>query len=387
MRGQYSHNTHIWKNAYSSIGSWETYRDRGYQRDDLATRLHGAGYRTALIGKYMNNYRGTSVPAGWDKWFATVEPSPYNYFDYYINSDGTMRHYGSARNDYKTDVLSRQAQGFIASSASRGTPFFAYVAPTAPHKPASPAPRDAHTYDGLRGPRLPSFNERDVSDKPSWIRQLPRIGAHRIGEMDHLSEKRAESLQAVDDLVAGVVGTLNEAGAMSNTYIFFTSDNGYFRGEHRIPAEKSLPYEEVTRMPLLVRGPGIPAGGYTKKLALNTDYLPTFTDLAGAPPPPYADGRSLVPVLGGSATTWRTAILLEGAGSKGGSKPPYRAIRTRGTTQRKYVEYVGSPAGELYDLQADPYERFSKSARPAGLVSRLRALKTCAREGCRTAEN
>jgi N-acetylglucosamine-6-sulfatase len=386
MRGQYAHNTHVWENTNSSIGGWEAYRTRGYQRDNVATRLDNAGYRTGLFGKFLNQYYGTTKPPGWDKWFAILHPTTSNYFNYDINNNGTTRHYGSTNSDYKTDVLSSQTQRFIGASAAQGTPFFAYVAPIAPHEPATPAPRDLQAYDGLKGPRLPSFNEPDVSDKPPWIRQLPRISAERIRKMDNLSEKRAESLQAVDDMVAGVVGTLRNEGVLRNTYIVFTSDNGFSRGEHRIPTEKYRPYEENIRVPLLVRGPGIAAGSTTKKLVLNTDYLPTFTELAGAPTPLYVDGRSLVPVLDGSAPAWRSAILIEGP--QYSSAPPYRGIRTLGThRQRKYVEYVGSSAREMYYLGADPYERFNKSAPPAALASRLGALKTCAQESCRTAEN
>ena len=383
MRGQYTHNTHVWENTNSSTGGWEAYWTRGYQQDNVATRLDAAGYRTALIGKYLNQYQGTSVPPGWDKWFAILHPTTSNHFDYYINDNGTRRHYGSARRTYKTDVLSRQTRSFIGASAARGTPFFAYVAPMAPHKPATPAPRDLHTYDALKGLRLPSFNEVDVSDKPPWIRSLPRPTADRIREMDNLSEKRAESLQAVDDLVAGVVGKLKNEGLLRNTYIFFTSDNGHFRGEHRITTGKCRPYEEDIRVPLLVRGPGIAAGSTTNKLALNTDYLPTFTEFAGTHTPPYVDGRSLKPLLDGSQSTWRNAILIEGPQFR--RVPPYRAIRTLGVdTQRKYIEYVGSSVREMYYLGADPYERFNKSVLPAGLASRLQALKTCRPEATDT---
>jgi N-acetylglucosamine-6-sulfatase len=384
MRGQYAHNTGVWTNFNGSNGGWEAYRTKGYEDDNVATRLDAAGYRTALIGKYLNLYQGTSVPKGWDKWFVTPG---YKFFDYDINNNGTITHYGATESAYLTDVLRRQTQTFIDASAAQGDPFFAYVAPIAPHLPATPAPRHLHTYDGLKGPRLPSFDEANVSDKPPWIRQLPRLTATQIASMDRHSEKRAESLQAVDDLVEGVVNRLNNAGVMRNTYIFFTSDNGYYRGEHRIPSEKYRPYEEDIRVPLLVRGPGIAAGSTTNKLALNTDYLPTFTDLSlDAQTPSYVDGRSLKPVLDGSVTGWRDAILLEGP--QHNSVPPYRGIRTLGTnTQWKYVEYVGSSVREMYDLGVDPYERFNKSAPPAGLASRLQELKTCTQETCRTAEN
>src|SRR5215204_1651270 len=167
----------------------------------------------------------------------------------------------------------------------QGTPFFACVAPLAPHDPSTPARRDAHDYDGVIGPRLSSFNEADVSDKPSWIRQLSRLTSSQISAINKRHENRVESLQAVDDLVEGIVNALNSptpsgANALDNTYVFFTSDNGFHHGEHRILKQKWRPYEEDIHIPLLVRGPGVAAGSTTYKLTLNTDYLPTFTNLA-----------------------------------------------------------------------------------------------------------
>src|SRR5215213_5101575 len=290
MRGQYAHNTKVWTNGGSS-GGWQAYRNNGLQRDNVATRLDSAGYRTALFGKYFNGYNTTSVPPGWDRWFATEE----GYFNYDANDQGTIRHFGTDASDYQTDVLKRRAKAFVGTSVTFGKPFFAYVAPEAPHDAAGqrapvPAPRDRHAYDGLKAPRLPSFNEKNVSDKPPWIRKLPKLSDATKAEIDNRHERRAESLQAVDDLVAGVVGKLRDKGVMGNTYIFFTSDNGWQEGEHRLDFGKWRPYEEDVRMPLVVRGPGVAAGHQSHKLVLNTDYLPTFTDLAGAQAPGYTDG-------------------------------------------------------------------------------------------------
>jgi N-acetylglucosamine-6-sulfatase len=400
MRGQYAHNTHVWSNTSTdspstTSGGWQAYKSNGNEADNVATRLHDIGYRTGLFGKYLNGYSDTttSIPPGWDEWFAT---GSNNYFNYYANDNGTIRRFGTNTSDYKTDVQTRRARAFIGASVAQGKPFFAYVAPSAPHAPATPAPRDLHTYDGLKAPRPPSFNERDVSDKPTWIRKLSRLSDSKKQTIDNMHEKRAESLQAVDDLVAGVVGKLRDKGVLSDTYIFFTSDNGWHHGEHRIPFGKWRPYEEDIHMPLLVRGPGVVAGSTTYKLTLNTDYMPTFTDLACSSSTcdtqnhSYVpDGRSLQPVLEGNAATWRNAILLEAAAYY---SPAYRGIRTANTTttsERKYVEYSGG-ARELYYLKSDPYEltdRYKATSPPSGLVSRLSSLKSCTGNGCRAAEN
>ena len=232
-----------------------------------------------------------------------------------------------------------------------------------------------------------------VSDKPPWIQSLRRLTSDDIANIDQRHEDRVESLQAVDDLVADVVRKLGEQSVLSNTYIVFTSDNGFHHGEHRIRSGKGRPYEESARVPLVIRGPDVqppPAGqppSSTEELVLNTDYLPTFMDLAGAQTPPYVDGRSLLPVLTGSATTsWRTAILIEGRKKSADPEIPvdrnYNGIRT---STGKYIEYEGG-FRELYDLtpSADPYELTNTyySADPAvsprpELKARLDALKSC----------
>jgi N-acetylglucosamine-6-sulfatase len=385
MRGQYAHNTGVW-NMGGSRGGWETYRNNDLEQDNVATRLDAAGYRTALIGKYLNGYSSTtSKPPGWDTWFAHTGGT--QYYNYKINDDGSVRRFGSSTADYETDVMADRAKTFIGTAATAGKPFFAYVAPKAPHSPYTPAPRDKDTFDEVKAPRPPSFNEQDVSDKPPWIRQLPRLSDAKKAKIDGRAEKRAETLQALDDLVAGIGGKLKNKGVLSNTYIFFTSDNGFQMGEHRIPGQKGRPYEEDVRMPLLVRGPGVAAGHQAQKLALNTDFLPTFTDLAGAQTPGYVDGRSLLPVLKGNATAWRSAVLLEADRTAGGSTPPYSGIRT--TSGRKYVKYADGQK-ELYYLGRDPHElrnSYNPNSPPATLVTRLQALKTCAAASCRAAEN
>ena len=213
---------------------------------------------------------------------------------------------------------------------------------------------------------------------------MPKLSGDQIAKIDANHEKRAESLQAVDDLVAGVVNTLGHAGVLNNTYIFFTSDNGWENGEHRLAKGKRKVYEESIHIPLLVRGPGVAAGSSTNKMTLNTDFLPTFTDLASIKTPSYVDGRSLHPVLKGSAVNWRTAILLEARPS---TDSEMNGIRT--SDGRKYVEYTGS-FRELYNLKKDPYELqngYAAANPPTELAARLQALKQCARDSCRAAEN
>jgi N-acetylglucosamine-6-sulfatase len=396
MRGQYAHNTDVWFNTNVfdpdpnvRDGGWEGYKGNGYEDDNVATRLHDAGYRTGLFGKYLNGYTATTAPTtrppGWEDWFAFTTGGYYNYD---VNDNGTIKHYGTTNSDYSTDVLKREVQEFIGASAAQGKPFFAYVTPYAPHGPATPAPRYRHTFDQEKAPRSLSFNEADVSDKPPWIQSLRGLTSTDIASIDQRHENRVESLQAVDALVAGVEGKLRAEDVLSNTYIVFTSDNGFHHGEHRIPSHKARPYEEDIRVPLVIRGPNVPPGSSTEELVLNADYFPTFMDLAGAQTPPYVDGRSLLPVFTGSATTsWRTAILIEGRKYSADPEIPvdfnYNAIRT---STSKYIEYEEG-FRELYDLTpvvADPYELTNTyySADPTvaprpDLKARLDALKGC----------
>jgi N-acetylglucosamine-6-sulfatase len=378
MRGQYAHNTGVWTNTPGPDGAWQGYKNHGNEQDNIATRFHGAGYRTGLFGKYFNDYDGSTVPPGWDDWFGV--PSGTGVFNYYVNDNGTQKFFGNSESDYATDVLSRETQSFIDASVVANKPFLAYVAPKPPHEPAVPAPRHVNTFNGEKAPRLSSFNEIDVSDKPPSIRSLPVLSSTQIAEIDAHHEKRVESLQSVDDLVEAVVNKLQNVGALNTTYIVFTSDNGWHHGEHRIKSGKAKPYEESIRMPLLVRGPSVQADTTTDKLTLNTDFFPTFTDLAGLTTPEYVDGRSLRPVLEGTATTWRTAILLE-------IRTSILGIRT--SDGRKYIEY-GDGFKEYYDLKADPNELrnlvYYGEVSPAALASRLQALKGCSGDACRAAE-
>jgi N-acetylglucosamine-6-sulfatase len=407
MRGQYAHNSDVWFNTNTfdpdrnvRDGGWQGYNGNGYEDDNVATRLHDAGYTTGFFGKYLNGYDGTTVPRNWDKWFALKQANYYNYD--IVNTDGTTKHYGTKASDYSTDVLRGAAKQFIADKAGPGKPpVFAYIAPKAPHGPAATVPRHQHDFDGEKAPSLsfPSFNERDVSDKPPWIQSLRRLTSDDIAAINRRHEQRVESLQSVDDLVKDVVDALSGTTELSNTYIVFTSDNGWYHGEHRIRQGKARPYEEAPHVPLVIYGPRAKAGSTTDKLVLNTDYFPTFLELARVQAvqwPPYLDGRSLLPVLDDPKTTsWtRTAILIEGRKYSADPEIPvdrnYNGIRT---STSKYIEYEGG-FREFYDLdpavnQDNPYEVTNiyysmnpseppiSEGKPSGLDSRLDALKSC----------
>lgn len=385
LRGQYAHNTQIFTNEPPG-GGFQKFRDLGHEESTIATWLSDAGYRTVLLGKYLNGYPVTThVPPGWAEWYAVA--GGLNFFNYRLNENGVVTQHGSSEEDYLTDVLSTKANDFIQRSSSDGQPFFMYIAPFAPHQPATPAPRHADEFPDVQAPRTASFNEADVSDKPTWVKNTPPRSPAQIAQLDALYRRRLQSMLAVEDLVAELIETLEAANQLGNTYIFFSSDNGFHLGQHRLPAGKNSAYEEDIRVPLIVRGPGVPAGQVVENLAVNIDLAPTFAELGGASAADFVDGRSLVPLLdSGSAPpeSWRQGFLLE-AGFITGNRV-FQGIRANELT---YVEYINTGERELYDLTTDPdqLESLHDSVDLTQLAAWLEALRTCAGADCRAAED
>ncbi|MGH3343391.1 MAG: sulfatase family protein [Carbonactinosporaceae bacterium] len=400
LRGQYVHNHGVLNNL-GPHGGYQAFLAAGHERSTVATWLNDAGYRTALAGKYMNAYPLVTaprhVPPGWDEWYAGLGHQPYGQFDYRMLENGREISYGHRARDYGVDVLSRKATAFVRSSAERDHPFFLYLAPYVPHLPATPAPRYRDAFRGVHAPRTPSFG-RPVTDAPRWQRALPRLTPDQTAIIDRIYRKRLASMLAVQDMVSRLIATLRRTGQLDETYLMFTSDNGYHLGQHRLPAGKRMPYEEDIQAPLIVRGPGVAAGRKVRALATNVDLGPTLAELAGAQPPPFVDGRSLVPLIQGERPDqWRRAVLFEHFDGQrilpadpdgdrickttnGCIQPPrFTGMRTDRYT---YVEYA-TGARELYDLRRDPHQlhNLAATADPALLRHLSRALHRLA--GCR----
>jgi N-acetylglucosamine-6-sulfatase len=392
LRGQYSHNHKIWGN-FSPLGGFQKFRDLGRESSTIATWLNRAGYDTVLIGKYLNGYDNTIyVPPGWDRWHSYLGYYGTSPDTYQINENGHIATYDRSR-IHDTDLFADEAASFMRNTAG-GAPFFLYLSTNAPHIPAYVPQRHTGLFSDTPLPKPPSFDEADVSDKPAWVRDKPRLTPDHVDYFRGLYRKRLRSLQSVDEMVSRLVNVLRDTGELSNTYVVFTSDNGYHLGEHRLEA-KATPYEEAIRVPLLVRGPGVPRGVRRSQMALNHDFAPTFADLADVTPPSFVDGRSLSPLLSASPpASWRSALLVEHRWSEYEGPfaryvPNYDAVRT---AEHLYVEYPGTGEKELYDLGDDSYELQSHH-RSAGsdlkrrLASRLDELRGCAADGCRSAEN
>jgi arylsulfatase A-like enzyme len=388
LTGQYAHNHGVWGNTAPNGGYYKL-----DSTNTLPVWLQRAGYQTIHLGKYLNQYgtrNAREIPPGWGQWYGTPDPSTYRYLNYTINENGNLVTFGTAASDYKTDVESRMAVDLIARQAADPRPFFMWVAFLAPHSGAprdaddptglatpSPAPRHKNRFANEPLPTPPSLNEADVSDKPAAIRNRPLLAPARLNAVRQSYQQRLESLLAVDEAVAQIVNELARTGKLDNTYIIFTSDNGFFHGEHRVPAGKVLLYEPSIRVPLIIRGPGIPAGQHRSQFVANIDLAPTITKVTGAQPGRVMDGRSLIPFAKDRLLQSGRDILLE--------TPTYAAVRSPNWL---YAEYTTGER-ELYNLARDRDELNSLHADPrydkikANLAARLARLRLCKGSACR----
>ncbi len=407
LRGQYAHNHRIVGNWWPRGGS-KKFRLLNLGLSTVATWLQGESYRTVLIGKYMNGYYGTRVPVGWNDWYAIAG----DYLSNDLSENGRVVGYDPERH-HLDDVLAEKAVSYVRDTSANGSPFFMWLGTKAPHAPATPAARHEDVFSRARLPRAPSFNEQDVSDKPAWIRDNPPLKLSRIVHMEDLYRDRLRSMLAVDEMIGQLVEALKESGELDDTYIFFTSDNGWHAGEHRLNTGKWTAYEEDIRVPLIVRGPGVPEGRKLDHMVLNNDLAPTFAELTGAEVPSFVDGRSLKPLLTDNPPPpedWRHAFLVEAAAElirslspplsgdqvpgdrrrtprKDWGRPGLKAIRTM---EHLYVEY-GTGERELYYLKKDSYQLDNayEDADPEllrHLQGRLAALRGCSETTCRAAE-
>lgn len=378
-KGAYPHRTRIYQNT-GAYGPMAAYDDTS----TLATWLDGAGYETALVGKYFNAYdesRTSYVPPGWDRWvaFATSDVGGGRYYDYQLSVDGAPEVHGAAPADYSTDVLADRATAFIRDTPA-STPLFLWFSPYGPHEPATAAPRHLGAHSSTPAWRPPSWNEADVSDKPAYIRAMPSLTTTVRNRVDALRRMQLDTLMSVDEAVEDIVSTLEETGRLDNTLIMFLSDNGFLWGEHRWgqngPQQKNVPYEESIRTPLMIRYDPITTadpGRTESRLALAIDLAPTATELAGTTAP-GAEGQSLVPLLDGTSTSWRSDFLVE-AGTT--TVPAYCAVRT-GT--ELYAAYTTGDQ-EYYDLTTDPSQLTNRVSDPAA-AARVAALRARAHELC-----
>jgi len=414
--GRYAHNHNVRGNVPPN-GGFTGFSFRGAMSHNLATWLQGAGYRTVHVGKVLNGYgdepydNGTIVPPGWSSWYGVVKADTHHYFyGYTLNVNGELqgpfgdpgswetREYG-VRDDFGcpfaplnglpcfhiTDNLTNIATNEMLATPPE-QPFYVQLDYTAPHgdfrRPAGPEPTPRH-YDWFKGARHPhdrseGFDEGNVTDKPRFIRDAPHLTPNEKRTYRVYYQKQLDSLRDIDDGVKQVIQTLGAMGRLRNTYVLFTSDNGFFFGEHRLLGGKFLAYEPATHMPFLIRGPGIKQGSATGELAANIDVAPTILELAHAEADKSLDGRSLVPYLKDPELRSRRPILFESfvetADVEAQGAITANASRRRGSGKatasllappKDYAgirlgpyKYIAWPSGEkeLYNINRDPNE-------------------------------
>jgi N-acetylglucosamine-6-sulfatase len=374
--GKFPHDTGVFTNS-GKDGGYGTFHGRGNESATFATDLQEAGYRTAMMGKYLNGYlpKNKTVPPGWTEW--DVAGNGYPEYNYNLLENGRIQHYG---HDYLTDVVSAKAANFITASAAAKKPFLVEVATFAPHAPYTPADEDKDKFTGLTAPRTAAYDTLP-SAAPPWLASRAALTSAEQKAIDRDFRKRVQAVQSVDRMIGSLQQTLTKAGVADDTLVVFSSDNGYHMGEYRLNPGKQTAFDTDVRVPLIMAGPGVAAGATVTQPAENIDLRPTFTDLAGIATPDGVNGRSLRPLLAGHAPAdWRAAALVEHHGpdgdpadpdypaKNGGNPPSYAAIRS---TQYTYVEYADGTK-EYYDHAKDPDQLHNTAAQlPADQAARL----------------
>ena len=449
ITGQYAHNHGVIGNFWPY--GWYGMKDR---KNILPAWLDDAGYETALIGKWLNGYGAKNahgeVPAGFDVWRGLLDVSAYDYYNFVMNRDGKLRTWGDAEfarglvefakievipnpgglagvlaklrevfgpapydywgtektADYSPDVTGKEAEKILRAQRNAKDPFFVWWAPAAPHREdvsttlmgrPGPDPRAPHRYvkksERYKLPEPPNFNEADFSDKSSRMQEVaPVLSEKQIAQLQLDYEGRAGSMLAVDDHVKKMVKILRRTHQLKNTMIVFVSDNGWMQGEHRIPGDKYLPYEESLQVPLIIRGPGVPAGRTVHGQVSNIDFASTLLDMANAEPGRRMDGVSLMPTVHDPSKRpdrvleiEAPAPLFEGDVPANPWDRPYKGVRTDRYT---YVVWTETGERELYDRKKDPFQltsvagthRYAKVQR--GLARKLVKLDRCGGRAC-----
>jgi arylsulfatase A-like enzyme len=430
---------------------WYGMKDRG---NTLPRWLQQAGYRTALIGKWLNGYGARDahgeVPKGFDIWRGLLDVSAYDYFNFVMNRNGKLKSWGDAvfarglvkfaeievtpnpdgihgviakleevfgpapyhywgthdAKNYSPDVTGKVAEQLVGAEKRSKKPFFIWWAPAAPHREdvattlmgrpgrdPRPAPRYATKSASFKLPRPRNFNEADFSDKPSNMRNhAPLLSSAQLKQLQLDYEGRIGSLLAVDDHVKRLMKILKATHQDKNTLVVFVSDNGWLQGQHRIPGDKFLPYEESLKVPLILRGPGVPAGKTVRGQVSNIDFAATLLDVARARPGRAQDGVSLMSTVRHPNRHPNKIVeieaprpLFEQDVPVNGWDRPYKGVRTERYT---YVVYNETGEEELYDRHLDPGQLLNRAANPAyakikaRLAADLAKLDKCRGRSC-----
>ncbi|ORX97372.1 Arylsulphatase [Basidiobolus meristosporus CBS 931.73] len=402
--GQFPHNHNV-TDENPPHGGYPKFLSRQLDSNYLPFWLQQANYTNYYVGKFINGVdaKNPGPPKGWAHFEPLVAPWIYQYLNptFSLNGAPFQAHQG----EYQTDVILNKTLNILDVLKSTDQPFLFTVSPVAPHDtvvmsseneypefyPPVPAERHKLLFDDLKVPRKPNFNP-EIQDKPSWLKTLPRLNQTRVDDLDEHYRLRIRSLQAVDELVEKVILKLEKNGQLDNTYIIYTTDNGYHLGQHRLGAGKGTPYEEDVNIPFIIRGPGIAKGEISQAFTTHTHVPATILSLAGLDAPEHLDAPPM-PVLEAPSPSndlteafnvefWADAFF-EDTWERFTSNS-YKAVRIIGEGYNYYFSTWCTGEHELYDLLEDPYQLRNVHPdvieRDPELINRLNALLNVLRD-------
>lgn len=292
LTGRAAHNTNV-TTLTAPFGGWPKFLSEGLNENWLPVWIKEAGIKTYYAGKLMNGYSNKNFntpvhPKGWTDSSFLIDPWTYNYFHSHW-TNGNTKNIKAYPGVHTTHVNALKALNWLDDLAKSKDQFFMMLATVAPHQSIAggtgappPPPNEEGMFLNEQAPRRRNFNP----DKPSgnsWVRGLPKLSAKDIKVGDDVHVGRLQNLAGVDNMVGNIIDKLKEHDMLDNTYIIYTSDNGFHIGNHRLKPGKRLPYEEDINIPLLIRGPDVAKGVTSNFANHHTDLAPTILQMLGVP--------------------------------------------------------------------------------------------------------